>query len=216
MEFVKTILDLLLHLEDFLRIFIQDNGILIYWLFFLIVFAETGLVVMPFLPGDSLLFIAGMLAHDTDSGLNPFLLIATFIIAAFLGDNTNYFIGKTFGARVFTRDYRFLKRSHLTQTQDFFAKHGGKTIIYARFVPIVRTFAPFVAGVGSMPYRKFISLSVLGAILWVVGFVTAGYLLGQIDWVKHNVTKMALGIVFLSVLPVLLEVAKGKKTKVQG
>jgi len=213
MEFINTILELLLHLEEYLRSFIQDHGVLIYGLFFLIVFAETGLVVMPFLPGDSLLFIAGMLANDVDSGLNPFLVSATFIIAAFLGDNTNYYIGKSIGAKVFTRDYKFLKKSHLAQTQEFFAKHGGKTIIFARFVPIVRTFAPFVAGVGSMPYKKFISLSVLGAILWVVGFVTAGYILGQVEWVKHNVTKMALGIVFLSVLPVLFQFVTGKKAK---
>lgn len=213
MEFINTILELLLHLEEYLRSFIQDHGVLIYGLFFLIVFAETGLVVMPFLPGDSLLFIAGMLANDVDSGLNPFLVSATFILAAFLGDNTNYYIGKSIGAKVFTRDYKFLKKSHLAQTQEFFAKHGGKTIIFARFVPIVRTFAPFVAGVGSMPYKKFISLSVLGAILWVVSFVTAGYILGQVEWVKHNVTKMALGIVFLSVLPVLLQFITGKKAK---
>ena len=199
--------------HEFLRLFteldaalaeiIQRHGQWTYLILFAIVFAETGLVVTPFLPGDSLLFAAGALA--TQGGLSVPLMMAILFVAAVLGDAVNYHIGKWIGPPAFSGKYRFLKRSHLEKTQRFFEKYGGKAIIYARFVPIVRTFAPFVAGVGTMNYGRFLLFNLIGAAVWVVGFVGAGALFGQIPLVKNNFSKVILGIIVVSVLPIAWE-----------
>ena len=199
--------------HEFLRLFteldaalaeiIQRHGQWTYLILFAIVFAETGLVVTPFLPGDSLLFAAGALA--TQGGLSVPLMMAILFVAAVLGDAVNYHIGKWIGPPAFSGKYRFLKRSHLEKTQRFFEKHGGKAIIYARFVPIVRTFAPFVAGVGTMHYGRFLAFNLIGAAVWVVGFVGAGAIFGQIPLVKNNFSKVILGIIVVSVLPIAWE-----------
>jgi len=199
--------------HEFLRLFteldvalaeiIARHGVWTYAILFAIVFAETGLVVTPFLPGDSLLFAAGALAAQ--GGLSVPLMMLLLFIAAVLGDALNYHIGKAIGPPAFSGKYRFLKKAHLEKTQRFFEKHGGKAIIYARFVPIVRTFAPFVAGVGTMSYGRFLAFNVIGAILWVVGFVGAGALFGNIPIVKNNFSKVILLIIVVSVLPIAWE-----------
>ena len=215
MELIKHFFDLILHLDKTLVGVVHEYGDLTYILLFLIIFTETGVVIFPFLPGDSLLFVAGALAAqpNPETGhplLNIFYLIPLLLLAAFLGDNLNYFIGDYLGPRVFREDFRFLKRKYLEQTQAFYAKHGGQTIIMARFVPSVRTFAPFVAGVGTMTYRTFVSYSVVGALLWVVSLTLAGYFLGSIPWVKDNFTIVIYGIVLFSVLPPLWQFIRGK------
>jgi membrane-associated protein len=199
--------------HEFLRLFteldaalaeiIQRHGQWTYLILFAIVFAETGLVVTPFLPGDSLLFAAGALAAQ--GGLSVPLMMVLLFVAAVIGDAVNYHVGKWIGPPAFSGKYRFLKKAHLEKTQRFFEKHGGKAIIYARFVPIVRTFAPFVAGVGTMSYGRFLAFNVIGAVLWVVGFVGAGALFGNIPWVKANFSKVILGIIVLSVMPIAWE-----------
>lgn len=191
----------------------QDYGNWLYAILFLIVFVETGLVVMPLLPGDSLLFTAGVLAADPANNFNIYLLIPLLIIAALLGDNTNYFIGSKIGVRIFDLKWKLLKKEYLDQTHAFYEKHGGKALIMARFVPIVRTFAPFAAGLGTMTYRKFIVYGISGAILWVSSISMAGYFLGSNEWVQENFEKVVLGIVFLSVMPMIWQFAKSKLSK---
>ncbi|RZK32133.1 MAG: DedA family protein [Hymenobacter sp.] len=215
MELLKHFFDLLLHLDKTLVDVVHDYGNLTYLILFLIIFTETGVIVFPFLPGDSLLFVAGTLAAQPSPTtglplLNIFYLIPLLIAAAFIGDNLNYTIGDYLGPRVFREDFRFLKRKYLEQTQAFYAKHGGKTIIMARFVPIVRTFAPFVAGVGTMTYRYFASFSIAGAVLWVVSLTLAGYFLGSIPWVKANFTLVIYAIILFSVLPPLWQFVRSK------
>lgn len=215
MELLKHFLDLVLHLDKTLVNVVHDYGNLTYLILFLIIFTETGVVVLPFLPGDSLLFVAGTLAaqQHPETGnplLNILYLIPLLIAAAFIGDNLNYAVGDYLGPRVFREDFRFLKRKYLEQTQAFYAKHGGKTIIMARFVPIVRTFAPFVAGVGTMTYRYFASFSIAGAALWVISLTLAGYLFGNIPLVKNNFTVVIYAIILLSVLPPLWQYVRGK------
>ncbi|GGE98192.1 DedA family protein [Hymenobacter cavernae] len=215
MELIKHFLDIILHLDVHLKLLVGEYGNLIYLILFLIIFTETGVVVLPFLPGDSLLFVAGTLAaQPAPSGegtlLNIFYLIPLLFLAAFIGDNLNYFVGDYLGPRVFREDFKFLKRKYLEQTQAFYAKHGGKTIIMARFIPIVRTFAPFVAGVGTMKYSYFISYSVLGALLWVISLTLAGFFLGNFPWVQHNFTYVIYGIILFSVLPPLFQYLKQK------
>ena len=210
METLKHFFDLFLHLDKTLVNVVHDYGTWTYLVLFLIVFTETGIIVFPFLPGDSLLFAAGALAARPETGLSVWVLIPLLIAAAFLGDNVNYTVGNYLGPRVFREDFKFLKRKYLDETQAFYAKHGGKTIIMARFVPIVRTFAPFVAGVGTMTYRYFASFSIAGAVLWVVSLTVAGYLFGNIELVKKNFELVILGIIVLSVLPPLWSFAKGK------
>ena len=211
MELLKYFLDLVLHLDKTLVDVVHNYGSLTYLILFLIIFTETGVVIFPFLPGDSLLFAAGALAARPDTGLSMWVLIPLLIVAAFVGDNLNYFIGDRLGPRVFREDFRFLKRKYLEQTQQFYAKHGGKTIIMARFVPIVRTFAPFVAGIGTMTYRYFASYSIAGAALWVVSLSTLGYAFGGIEVVKKNFELVVLGIVLLSVLPPLVQFVRGRR-----
>ena len=194
------LIDFILHVDDHLLEFITNYGVWIYGILFLIIFVETGLVVMPFLPGDSLLFAAGALAASTGA-MDPWLLGLLLFIAAVLGDTLNYHIGKYIGPRVFEIESRFINKNHLIATQKFFDKHGGKTIIFARFVPFARTFAPFVAGASSMNYKYFLSYNVIGAFCWIGSFITLGYLFGNMPIVKDNFTHLIFGIIFLSILP---------------
>ncbi|MES2918334.1 MAG: DedA family protein [Pseudomonadota bacterium] len=193
------LIDFILHVDRHLTEFVAANGVWIYGLLFLIVFVETGLVVMPLLPGDSLLFAAGAIAAT--GGMDPVLLIALLFTAAVLGDTVNYHVGKYIGPKVYEHESRFIRRDHLLATRDFFERHGGKTIIIARFMPFVRTFAPFVAGVGSMEYRRFLTFNVVGAALWVVSFVTLGYFFGNLPVVKENFTLVIFAIILVSVAP---------------
>ena len=215
MDIIKTILEFALHFDKHLEFFVQQYGFLTYAILFVIIFCETGLVVTPFLPGDSLLFAAGALSVSLNTGgiLNPILLIVVLSIAAIAGDTANYLIGAYIGPKVFERDSRFLKKEYFDRTNAFYEKYGGKTIILARFVPIVRTFAPFVAGVGKMNYRRFITFNLIGGILWVVIFITLGALFGNIPFVKNNFEIVTLGIVFISVLPMIFEFVRARRAK---
>ncbi len=210
---MKDILDLFLHLPEHLGDFIRAHGSLIYGLLFLIVFCETGLVVTPFLPGDSLLFAIGALAADATSGLNVFLAGGILLLAAILGDTVNYWIGRKSGAWMMHRFPRIVKPSHIEKTNEFFTRYGGKTIILARFVPIVRTFAPFVAGSGSMEYGRFMLFNVTGAVLWVGLILPCGWYFGNIPIVKANFELVVLGIIAISVLPMVIEIARAKLRK---
>ncbi|RAK66706.1 DedA family protein [Hymenobacter edaphi] len=212
MEILKDFVDIVLHLDKHLNELVQQYGIWTYAILFLIIFVETGVVVLPFLPGDSLLFAAGSLAALNGSPLNVGLLMLLLIVAAVLGDALNYHIGDFIGPRVFRRDYRFLKREHLLRTQQFYEKHGAKTIILARFIPIIRTFAPFIAGVGTMSYTKFLSYNLAGAVLWVVLLTGAGYFFGQIPIVQKNFSLVVLAIIVLSLLPAVFEFIKQRRT----
>ncbi len=194
------LIDFILHVDEHLFEFIRNYGVWIYGILFLIIFVETGLVVMPFLPGDSLLFAAGALAASTGA-MDPVVLIILLFIAAVLGDTLNYHIGKYIGPRVFEIESRWINKQHLIKTSEFFESHGGKTIIFARFIPFARTFAPFVAGAGSMNYKFFLTFNVIGAICWVGSFITLGYLFGNMPIVKDNFTHLIFGIIFLSILP---------------
>ncbi|MGB9191490.1 MULTISPECIES: DedA family protein [unclassified Acinetobacter] len=207
------LLDFILHVDAHLLEFITDYGVWIYAILFLIIFVETGLVVMPFLPGDSLLFAAGALAASTGA-MNPYILVILLFTAAVLGDTLNYHIGKFIGPRVFEIESRFINKKHLTYTQKFFEKHGGKTIIFARFIPFARTFAPFVAGAGHMNYKYFLSFNVIGAICWVGSFVILGYLFGNMPIVKDNFTHLIFGIIIISVLPGIIGFIRKKLKKV--
>lgn len=204
METVKQILDFFLHLDEALGPIIREYGPWVYGLLFLIIFCETGLVVTPFLPGDSLLFVAGAFAAIGD--LNVWVLLALLTVAAILGDSVNYAIGQFFGPRLVNmKRFRVIKPEHLAKTHEFFERYGGKTIIIARFVPIVRTFAPFVAGLGSMTYRKFMSYNVSGGLLWVIICIGAGYLFGNWPVVKQNFELVIIGIIGVSLLPAVVE-----------
>lgn len=193
------LIDFILHVDRHLTEFVAANGPWIYALLFLIVFVETGFVVMPLLPGDSLLFAAGAIAAT--GGMDPGLLCLLLFVAAVLGDTVNYHIGHYIGPKVFEHENRFIKRKYLLQTRAFFERHGGKTIIIARFMPIIRTFAPFVAGVGAMHYRRFLAFNVIGAGLWVVSFVMLGYYFGNLPVVKENFTLVIFAIIIISVMP---------------
>ncbi len=200
MELLAQLIDIALHLDRHLLEFLGEYGLWVYALLFVIIFAETGFVVTPFLPGDSLLFVAGTLAAG--SGLDVQWLIPLLIAASFGGDNTNYWIGHHLGPRVFRHaNSRLLNREYLDRTRDFYNRHGGKTILLARFLPILRTFAPFVAGVGHMPYVRFLAFSFAGSVLWITLFVLAGYFFGHLDMVRKHLTLVMLGIIILSILP---------------
>jgi membrane-associated protein len=203
MDLILAAIDFFLHLDVHLADIIGTYGVWTYLILFLIIFAETGFVVTPFLPGDSLIFAAATFAGI--GLLNPVLLFVLLAIAAILGDSVNYAIGHAIGPRVFREDVRFLKREYLDRTHAFFERHGGKTIILARFMPIIRTFAPFVAGVGAMTYGKFLLYNVVGGLLWVGIFIGLGFFFGNIPAVQENFTLVILGIVFISVLPPIIE-----------
>jgi len=209
----SELLHFLTHLNEYLHGWMQDYGNWLYGILFLIVFVETGLVVMPLLPGDSLLFAAGALAADPANNFSIFILIPLLILAALLGDNTNYLIGSKIGVRIFDLKWRLLKREYLDRTHAFYEKHGGRTLIMARFVPIVRTFAPFAAGIGTMSYRKFLTYCIAGAVLWVCSISTAGYLLGTHPWVKEHFELVVFGIIGISLLPILIGCLKGKLSR---
>lgn len=219
MEVILSLFDFIMHIDAHLAEFANSYGLWLYAILFLIIFVETGVVVMPFLPGDSLLFAAGMLVAQPND-LNLFVLIVLLLIAAILGDTLNYIIGSKIGykavqIKIFGK--QFVKPEHLEKTHAFYEKYGSKTIVIARFVPIVRTLAPFVAGIGKMNYKTFITYNVIGAMLWVIGITLAGYFLGNIPLIKDNFSKVVLGIIFISVLPIVIEVLKekflNKKTK---
>jgi membrane-associated protein len=211
MELLAWLWDLAVHLDVHLAAFVQQHGAWVYGLLFLIVFCETGLVVTPFLPGDSLLFVAGAIAAA--GGMDITLLMATLVAAALCGDNVNYWVGRTLGVKAFQR---FINPAHLKRTHDFYERHGGKTIIIARFMPIVRTYVPFVAGVGTMPYLRYLAFCVAGALLWVVSLSLAGYWFGNIPQVKSNLTLVIIAIVALSVSPGLIAWLKSRLVQRQG
>ncbi|BCA26907.1 DedA family protein [Metapseudomonas otitidis] len=196
-------IDLVLHLDQYLNLLVTNYGPWIYAILFLVIFCETGLVVTPFLPGDSLLFIAG--AVCANGAMDPVLLALLLMSAAILGDSTNYLIGRTTGERLFSRpNSKIFRRDYLERTHEFYDRHGGKTVTLARFLPIVRTFAPFVAGVGRMPYGRFVAFSVAGSILWVGGLVTLGYFFGNVPFIKQNLSLLVIGIILLSLLPMII------------
>lgn len=202
-------LDLILHLDVYLDMLVTNYGVWIYAILFLVIFCETGLVVMPFLPGDSLLFIAGAIAAG--GGMDPVLLAGLLMLAAILGDSTNYVIGRTAGERLFSNpNSKIFRRDYLQKTHDFYDKHGGKTVTLARFLPILRTFAPFVAGIAKMPYPRFFGFSVLGTILWVGGLVTLGYFFGNVPFIKKNLSLLVVFIILLSLVPMIIGVFRSR------
>ena len=209
MSFVNNFIDFILHLDKYLSVIIQNYGALTYLLIFLIIFAETGLVVTPVLPGDSLLFAAGTFAAI--GSLNIFWLFIILSAAAILGDTINYSIGKFLGSKSFEKYPKIFKKKYLDKTHKFYEKHGTKTIVLARFVPIVRTFAPFVAGVGKMRYFRFLVYNVVGGILWVALFVFGGYFFGNIPAIKNNFSLVILAIIILSFVPMVVEIWRHKK-----
>jgi membrane-associated protein len=211
MEILTTLIDIFLHMDEYLAQIITQYGTLTYVILFFVIFAETGLVVTPFLPGDSLIFAAGALAASTD--LDPVILFLLLGTAAVLGDAANYTIGHKIGARAFDGSIKFLKKEYLDKTHAFYEKHGNKTIFLARFVPIVRTFAPFVAGVGNMTYAHFATYNVVGAIVWVGLFTAAGYFFGEIPFVKENFEFVVIAIILISVLPAVYEWWKARNEK---
>ena len=206
MDLIKQLLDFVLHLQEHLHQLTQDYGKWVYGILFAIIFCETGLVVTPFLPGDSLLFAVGALAADPASGLNVWIASALIFLAAVLGDTANYSIGKFAGEKLAAKFPRLIKQKHLDTTNEFFEKYGGKTIIIARFVPIVRTFAPFVAGAGEMSYRRFMAYNLVGGVLWVVLCALAGYFFGNLPFVQKNFSAVILAIIVISILPAVFEV----------
>ena len=210
MDLFSGFVDLILHLDQHLRTLAQTYGAWIYAVLFLIVFLETGVVVAPFLPGDSLLFVAGTIAAAGE--LNVHGLVLLLIAAAIAGDSLNYSIGRYLGPRVFRfDDSRFFKRAYVDRTHAFFERHGGKAIILARFVPIIRTYAPFVAGIGAMGYRRFLMFNVTGAVLWVALLTYAGFFFGNLPLVKTNLTAVILGIIVLSVMPAIIEFWRARR-----
>ncbi|MFN0084276.1 MAG: DedA family protein [Blastocatellia bacterium] len=212
MELIKHFVDIILHLDKHLVELVQQYGTLSYGILFLIIFCETGLVVTPFLPGDSLLFAVGALSAS--SAFDVVWIFLALTAAAILGDSTNYWIGYHLGPRVFSSERsKWLNRKHLERTHSFYERYGGKTVMIARFMPIVRTFAPFVAGIGRMNYPKFLFFSVTGTILWIGCFVFAGYLFGNIPVVKRNFTLVVFGIILVSVLPAVFEYLKSRKRR---
>ena len=209
MELIKKLIDIVLHVDEHLARLVPEYGPWIYALLFLIIFCETGLVVTPILPGDSLLFAIGALAGTHVLSLPVVLVLLS--VAAILGDTVNYWIGHLIGPRVFKSNSRFLKRKHLEKTHEFYERYGGKTIIIARFVPIVRTFAPFVAGVGSMTYGKFMSYNIFGGLLWVILITMAGYFFGNLPIIQKNFELVILMIIFISILPGIIEYIRERK-----
>ena len=207
---ISSFIDLFLHLDKYLADLVIHYGSWVYGILTIIVFCETGLVITPFLPGDSLLFAIGALCAV--GSLNPFIIAPLLFIAAISGDNLNYWLGRTIGSKAFSNpDSKIFKQSYLQKTQSFYTNYGSKTIVIARFVPIVRTFAPFVAGLGKMNYRVFLSFSVGGALLWIILLISAGYFFGQIEFVKKNFSVVVLAIIAISILPALFETFKTRK-----
>lgn len=212
MSWILSLIDFILHIGDHLQELVDAHGKWIYVILFAIVFCETGLVVTPFLPGDSMLFAAGAIAGVGE--MNVWLLMALLIVAAVLGDFVNFEIGKHFGQRLFSDpNSKIFKKAYLDKTHDYYAKYGGRTIIIARFVPIVRTFAPFVGGMGNMPYREFVRYNIIGAVIWVVSFTMLGYFFGQLPFVKKYFSYIMIAIIVLSVAPMVIEIIRHRKLK---
>lgn len=212
MDIIKFIIDFILHIDVHLAELVAQYGMWVYAILFLILFCETCLVVTPFLPGDSLLFVAGALAALPTNDLNVHTMVALMVVAAILGDAVNYTIGRLFGEKLFSNpNSKIFRRSYLDKTHQFYEKHGGKTIILARFVPIVRTFAPFVAGMGHMSYRHFAAYNVIGALVWVLLFTYAGYLFGDLPVVQENLKLLIVGIIIVSILPGVIEIWRHKR-----
>jgi membrane-associated protein len=211
MEFIAYLIDLFVHLDKHLSQIVSHYGTSTYAILFFVIFAETGFVFTPFLPGDSLLFAAGAIAAL--GALNPHLLVILLITAAVCGDNTNYWIGHFIGPKVFDKKIRFLKKEYLDKTHAFYVKHGGKTTIIARFIPIIRTFAPFVTGIGRMNYLRFLMFDVFGGVMWVSLFIYAGFFFGNIPVVKKNFSVVIFAIIFISVLPAVIEFIKHKRNE---
>jgi membrane-associated protein len=208
-ELITQLIDFILHIDRHLQEIIGQYGTLTYLILFLIIFCETGLVVMPLLPGDSLLFAAGTFAAL--GALNPVLLIVLLCIAAIAGDTVNYWVGKWVGPKAFSGRIRWLRQDYLDRTQDFYRRHGGKTIVLARFVPIIRTFAPFVAGVGVMQYSRFIVYNVVGGVVWVTLFTLGGYLFGNLPVIRENFSLVVLAIIAVSMIPLVTEWLKSRR-----
>ncbi|MEO6166632.1 MAG: DedA family protein [Chitinophagales bacterium] len=214
MELLQSLIDFILHIDVHLAEITSQYGTLTYLILFAIIFCETGLVVMPLLPGDSLLFAAGAIAALDGTGLNIHLLVVLLIIAAFMGNMVNYSVGRYLGPKVFERDYRFIKRAYLERTKKFFDQYGSMTIVYTRFAPILRTFAPFIAGVGQMNYGRFMLFNFIGGFSWVVLFSYAGYFFGNVPFVKENFETVVIGIILVSLIPsfyIFLKTRFGKK-----
>ncbi|MDR3011319.1 MAG: DedA family protein [Sphingobacterium sp.] len=213
METITQLINFILHIDENLLQLINSYANWTYLILFLVIFAETGFVVTPFLPGDSVLFALGAIIARPDCQLSLPLFIVILILAAISGDFVNYEIGKYVGIRVFRPGSRVFKPSYLQKTQDFYAKHGTKTIVYARFVPIVRTFAPFVAGIGKMPYTVFGKYNIVGGMLWVSLFILTGYYFGQLPFFKHNFSLVILAVIFISLIPMLIQFLSAKQSK---
>ncbi|AJJ62329.1 DedA family protein [Yersinia aldovae] len=212
MEFIRFVIDFILHIDVHLAELVAQYGIWVYAILFLILFCETGLVVTPFLPGDSLLFVAGALASLPSNDLNVHVMVALMVVAAILGDAINYTIGRVFGEKLFSNpDSKIFRRSYLDKTHQFYEKHGGKAIVLARFVPIIRTFAPFVAGMGKMSYRHFAAYNVIGALVWVLLFTYAGYWFGNMPFVQDNLKLLIVAIIVVSILPGVFEVWRHRR-----
>jgi membrane-associated protein len=213
-DLIKKLIDFIIHIDRHLAEIIANYGVWTYAVLFLIIFAETGLIVTPFLPGDSLLFAAGAFCAKPETGLNVHLMALLLFVAAVIGDTLNYWVGSKFGPAVFKReDSIFLRRKHLDRAHAFFEKYGGRAIILARFVPIVRTFVPFVAGVGKMTYSRFLAFNVIGAFVWIYFFTYAGFLFGNQPFVQKNFKLVILAIIILSVLPIVWELWRGWREK---
>lgn len=203
MELIAAFIDIVLHLDKHLALLVQQYGVWIYGILFAIIFAETGFVVTPFLPGDSLLFVAGALAAL--GGMNIWVLLAVLVAAAALGNTLNYQIGRFLGPRVFHWEgSRFFNKAALEKTHAFYLKHGGKTLVISRFLPLFRTFAPFVAGIGAMPWHRFSAFNLAGAVAWAVSLTLAGYFFGNLPWVQKNLSLVIIGIIFVSLIPVVI------------
>lgn len=212
MEYVVWLVDFVIHIDKHLAELVAEYGIWLYAILFLIIFCETGLVVTPILPGDSLLFVAGTLTALPSNSLNVHLLVLLLITAAIIGDAVNYSIGHFFGEKLFSNpNSKIFRKKYLDQTHSFYERHGGKTIILARFVPIVRTFAPFIAGMGDMSYRRFALFNVIGALVWVVLFTYAGYAFGSHPFVQKNLKLLVVAIIFLSIMPAIIEIWRQKR-----
>jgi len=211
LELLTSLIDFILHIDQHLVDIVNQYQTWTYLILFLIIFAETGLVVTPFLPGDSLLFAAGAIIAKPDSNLNILIMCLLLIAAAIIGDMVNYHVGKYLGPKAFSGRYRLLKKEYLEKTQLFYNKHGGKTIIYARFIPIIRTFAPFVAGIGTMSYTRFATYNVAGGILWVGSFLFLGYFFGGLPVIKDNFTYVIFAIILVSLLPPLIEIIRERR-----
>lgn len=212
MDVIKFIIDFILHIDVHLAELVAQYGMWVYAILFLILFCETGLVVTPLLPGDSLLFVAGALAALPNNDLNVHTMVALMAVAAIIGDAVNYTIGRLFGEKLFSNpNSKVFRHSYLDKTHQFYEKHGGKTIVLARFVPIVRTFAPFVAGMGHMSYRHFAAYNVIGALVWVLLFTYAGYLFGDLPIVQKNLKLLIVAIIIVSILPGIVEIWRHKR-----